>query len=106
VSERHTWIPVAFVRQTSGRLHVLFSLDRDGSPAYEGEPVLLVDHRPEAGIEDIEIEGSDVVAAADLAGASANLEAFATCFTRAFAADGSFVADQLLAERIHLDVDA
>lgn len=94
------WIPVAFVRQTSGRLHVLFSLDRDATPLHDGDPVLLVDHRPGEDAADLTFEPADVLDDAVVAGLDANRAEFATCLAGAFTRDGSFDADQLLAQRI------
>ncbi len=99
-----TWAPVAFVRQTSGRLHILFALDRDGRAVHEGEPVLLVDHRPGAAHDDIGFDASSEVEAHFVACLDDHRTEFAACFTAAFARDGSFDADRLLTQRVRIEL--
>lgn len=105
MSERHTWIPVAFVRQTGGRLHVLFSLEHDGAPQHEGEPLLLVDHRPGSGAADVEFEAADALAPRFTDVLDLHRTAFADCLAAAFGSDGAFDADRLIAQRVELQVD-
>ena len=97
---RMTWVPVAFVRQTGGRMHVLFSVESDDRLQHDGEPVLLVDHRPGGAHDDVAFEAASVLTAPVVAALEAHRADFAACFAAAFAADGSFDPDLLLAQRV------
>lgn len=80
-------VAVAFLRQTGGRIGVLFAVDGPDGPQHDGEPVLLVQHRPGAGADQLEVEGADALApgvvravraqaAAVVAAVEAGLDAF------------------------------
>lgn len=99
-----TWVPVAFVRQTTGRMHVLFSLDLGTEQQFEGEPVLLVDHRPGDDVADIAFEPADVVDAPVVAALEGYRTDFAACLDRAHRRDGSFEPDLLLEQRVRMQL--
>ena len=52
-------VAVAFLRSTGGRVRVLLAIDRDGEQLFDGEPALLLEHRPGASHSDLGLEGAD-----------------------------------------------
>jgi hypothetical protein len=50
---------VAFVRSTGGRIRVLLTIDRDGLPLFDGDPALLVEHRPWTEPGSLTVDGPD-----------------------------------------------
>jgi hypothetical protein len=96
-------VAVAFMRTTGGRVRVLLAIDRDGEQLFNGEPALLVEHRPGAALDTLEVDGPDGMsrsvtdAVAQVAGA-ALAELIAGSFTR----DGSFDGGLLLGRSISI----
>jgi hypothetical protein len=66
-------VAVAFLRSTGGRVRVLLAVDRDGDQLFDGEPALLLEHRPGRSASELALEGADRIPAAaiDLALAAA-----------------------------------
>ncbi|MCW2921474.1 MAG: hypothetical protein JWL76_1348 [Thermoleophilia bacterium] len=56
-------VAVAFLRSTGGRVRVLLAIDRDGEQLFDGEPALLLEHRPGAPAGTIELETADRIRA-------------------------------------------
>jgi hypothetical protein len=52
-------VAVAFLRSTGGRVRVLLAIDRDGQQLFDGEPALLVEHRPGAPAAELALETAD-----------------------------------------------
>lgn len=61
MSARFELVAIAFLRAAGGRMHVLLAASRDGIDLFDGEPVLLVEHRPGSDPEAMHVEGADVV---------------------------------------------
>lgn len=57
---------VAFVRSVGGQLRVLLCIDRGDEQLFDGDPALLVEHRPGAAASELLLEGPDAVPAASL----------------------------------------
>lgn len=84
-------------------MHVLFGLDQGGVPAFDGEPVLLVDHRPGDDPSDMTFEPADVIDEATALQLDLHRVQFAECMSAAFTRDGSFDPERLIAQRIHIE---
>lgn len=99
----HELVAVAFLRSAGGRVRVLLAVDRDGQQLHDGEPVLLVEHRPGAAPDRIHVEPASVLpegAVQHVLDARVELAGLVdACMT----ADGGFDGDLLLgrAVRIH-----
>ncbi|MCW2959703.1 MAG: hypothetical protein JWM25_1812 [Thermoleophilia bacterium] len=75
---RYELTAVAFIQSVGGEIGVLLAVDRDGEQLFDGEPALLMRHRPGADHGALHLEGAEVVpvelveelraGAADLAG--------------------------------------
>ncbi|MCW2926910.1 MAG: hypothetical protein JWM86_878 [Thermoleophilia bacterium] len=94
---RFELVVVAFVRSTGGRVRVLMAVDRDGEQLFDGEPVLLVDHRPGDHHDALVLEGPDgldpsAVAAVRAAGSAVLVALVEGAFTD----DGSFDGTRML----------
>lgn len=60
-------VAVAFMRTVGGRVRVLLAIDRDGEQLFEGEPALLVEHRPGQPSSELVVDGADRIRAAAFA---------------------------------------
>ena len=56
-------VAVAFLRSTGGRVRVLLAVDRDGMQLFDGEPALLVEHRPGRAADELVLEAADRIRA-------------------------------------------
>lgn len=54
-------VAVAFLRTTGGRVRVLLAIDRDGEQLHDGEPALLVEHRPGQSPTELVVDRADAV---------------------------------------------
>ena len=52
-------VAIAFLRSTGGRVRVLLAIDRDGEQLFEGEPALLLEHRPGRPAGELVLESAD-----------------------------------------------
>lgn len=54
-------VAVAFLRSTGGRVRVLLAVDRDGEQLFDGEPALLIEHRPGRAPRELVLEAADSI---------------------------------------------
>ena len=103
---RYTLMAVAFVRSVGGRVRLLVSVDGE-APLFDGEPVLLVEHRPGAAAADLVVEPSDQVAASvsHLVVERAGI-ALVELVEQAFDGTGQFVGERLLGTTVELSAPA
>lgn len=93
--------PAAFLRQTGGSLHVLFAVrDADGAWFFDGEPALIVQHRPGEDPQEIDVEGADALDGGTVELVARERPALAACIEAAFDTQGSFDGELLLAQRV------
>ena len=59
-------IVVACVRSTGGRIRLLLAIDRGNHQLFDGEPALLVEHRPGSDPSQLIVEGPDGMAQSSL----------------------------------------
>lgn len=52
-------VAVAFLRSTGGRVRVLLAIDRDGEQLFDGEPALLLEHRPGRPAGELVLDAAD-----------------------------------------------
>lgn len=97
-SARYGLHGVAFIRQTGGRIHVLFAIDEGGADCFDGEPVLLVDHRPGAAPDQLTVEGADALSPHAVELIRAEAAALAAWIDGALDASGTFDGQRLLGE--------
>ncbi|MCB0880066.1 MAG: hypothetical protein KDC46_13930 [Thermoleophilia bacterium] len=88
---------VAFARSTGGRVRLLLAVDRGEEQLFDGEPVLLVDHRPGSRHEQLELTGPDAMepAIVQQVHAAAALQ-LAALVDAAFDETGSFDGQRIL----------
>lgn len=90
---------VAFVRSTGGTVRLLLSLDRDGEPMFEGQPVLLAELRPGSAPASIRIEGPDAMPADAVAVvADSAATQIAALVEAAHGPDGSFDGNRMIGQ--------
>lgn len=89
-------IAVAFVRSTGGAVRVLLAIDRDGEPLHEGEPAVLIEHRPGADPSTMEAEVAGAVPAVAADAVLENATELAACIEAAFDRSGTFDGQRLL----------
>lgn len=100
---RFELVAVAFVAGAGGRIGVLFVVDRDGVPLFDGEPSVLVQHRPgaAAGAMVVEVPERCPASAQELvAGAT---EAIARVLDAAYDQFGELVREQLLGSTVEME---
>lgn len=100
---RFQLVAVAFVRSVGGRVRLLLAIDRDGVPLFDGEPALLVEHRPGAAASDMSVEGAEGIDASALAVVRERASAaLAELIGSAVDASGSFDGNRLLGRDIEV----
>ena len=94
-------VAVAFMRTTGGRVRVLLAVDRAGEQLFDGEPALLLEHRPGAPAEQVLLEGADRIDATAIAHAlDATRDALVELVDAAFDELGQFDGQRLLGRSI------
>ena len=94
---------VAFIRQTGGRVHVLFAIDELGEDRHDGEPVLLVDHRPGDAPTSLVVEAADEIPAQGVDHVREQATQLASWIDSAFDAAGTFDGERILGEAHRFD---
>jgi hypothetical protein len=96
-------VAVAFMRSVGGRVRVLLAIDRDGEQLFEGEPALLVEHRPGTAASELVVDGADRIdpAAFELVARLAAAE-LAALIEASFDETGEFDGQRLLGRPVQL----
>jgi hypothetical protein len=98
---------VAYVRSTGGRVRLLLAIDRDGRPLFDGEPALLVEHRPGAPASRLLVEGPEGMddAALELVHMSTG-DAMARLIDDAHDEQGTLCGERLLGSAVSMQARA
>lgn len=92
--------PVAFVRTTGGRLNVLLAVDEGDLHLFDGEPALLVSHRPGAAHHELQVEGAEALDARAIDAVRGVAHELARLIEGAFDVRGEFDGQRLLGQRV------
>ncbi|MCW2949994.1 MAG: hypothetical protein JWN41_1007 [Thermoleophilia bacterium] len=95
-------IPIAFIRSTGGAFKVLLAIDHENQPLFDGEPAVLITHRPGAQSHELRAEGAAALAPDALLAVTSAASLIAHAIDSAHDREGNFMADQLLGRRITL----
>lgn len=102
-----TLVAMAFVRSAGGAVSVLFGVDQEGVPLFDGEPVLIVQHRPGADPDLLEVDVADALPpqSGDLVAERAG-RSLVELVDGAFDRQGSFDGERLLGRGVDLVASA
>jgi hypothetical protein len=96
---------VAYSRSTGGTMRLLLAIERDGEPLFDGEPALLVEHRPGDDPSSLRAEGPDALdAAATELVRTAAAQDLAALVDSAFDRTGELRADLLLDRSVRVEL--
>jgi hypothetical protein len=103
VSSTFHLIPVAFLRSTGGMVNVLLAVDEGDEQLFEGEPALLVAHRPGSPPHELRVETAAALAQESLDAVQRVADVLAQLIEGAYTRQGEFDPDLLLGKRVPLD---
>ena len=94
-------VAVAFLRASGGAVRVLLAIDRDGEQLFDGEPALLLEHRPGHPAAELTLECAELLDAAAVARlADAARDALVGLVEAAFDEDGGFDGTRMLGRSV------
>ena len=99
-------IPVAFLRSVGGVFSVLLAVDEGDAQLFDGEPALLVVHRPGAPAADMQVEGAEALVPAAVEVVAGVATELVRLIDAAFTDDGAFDGERLLGARVVVDAPA
>ncbi|MBC7462418.1 MAG: hypothetical protein H7287_13760 [Thermoleophilia bacterium] len=96
-------IPVAFLRSVGGLFSILLAVDEGDAQLFDGEPALLVVHRPGAPAEALQVEGAEALIPAAVEVVASVATELVNLIEAAFTSAGEFDGERLLGARIAID---
>ena len=96
-------IPVAFLRSVGGMFSVLLAVDEGDAQLFDGEPALLVVHRPGASAAELQVEGAEALVPDAVEVVASVASELVRLIEGAFDDDGAFDGERLLGARVVVD---
>jgi hypothetical protein len=101
---RYELTAVAFIHSVGGEIGVLLAVDRDGEQLFEGEPALLIRHRPGADPGSMHVEGAEIVPEELVGQLRSGAADLAALVESAHARDGTFDGGRLVGSSVIVEI--